>query len=118
MPFRYQNRLRRIFLSASASSTASGVLCGPISGHFGRDHGRTFQRQKARTYRQERRRAEIVAGVGYLALVGALENLPRTDSPKLAWVSKEVAQFLRCRPAKVAAEVPRSAAQATTDLTL
>ena len=33
-PFRLQNRLQRIFLSAIASSTASGVLCGPISGHF------------------------------------------------------------------------------------
>ena len=29
-------------LSAIASSTASGVLCGPISGHSGTDHGRTF----------------------------------------------------------------------------
>ena len=34
MPFRPQNRLWRIFLSAIASSTTSRVLCGPTSGHF------------------------------------------------------------------------------------
>merc|ERR1712194_959334 len=32
-------------LSAIASSTGSGVLCGPISGHFGTNRGRTFAEQ-------------------------------------------------------------------------